>query len=163
MKRPWLILIGGLVLAALAYAGTYYAGSARSCCLVQSPTPELAWLQEEFHLSDAEFNRVKTLHEAYGAACAERCRHIDAKNAELRELLARTNNVTPQIEVALQEAARLRADCQQAMLQHFYEVSRSMPPGQGRRYFDWMVGCTLGSEHDSMTHVPSGADHESHP
>ena len=98
MKRGWLILIGGLVLAMLAYGGSYFAGMARSNRIIANQTPELAWLQNEFHLSDSEFTRICQLHESYAEGCAERCRRIDAKNAELQNLLAKTNAVTPEIK-----------------------------------------------------------------
>src|SRR5579864_6485957 len=117
MKRPILVLIGGIVLGVLAYAGVYRAGTAGSCCLVESKTPELAWLKQEFHLSDAEFTRISRLHETYLAGCAERCRRIDEKNQLLKQLLAGTNAVTPEIEKTLTEAALLRAECQKQMLE----------------------------------------------
>jgi Heavy-metal resistance len=162
MKRPWLIILGGLLLALLAYGGSYLASSAKSRLMESSAMPELAWLQTEFHIPDAEFARITKLHESYLAACAERCQRIDAKNAELESLLARTNTVTPEIARHIQEAAQLRAECQTAMLQHFYEISQTMPPEQGRRYFAWVVSRTFSSEHSSMTHVSADADHEHH-
>jgi len=162
MKHPWLILAGGLVLALLAYGAAYRFGSASSRCLEENKTPELAWLQREFRLSDAEFSRISKLHESYLSACAERCKRIDARNAELKGLLAATNTVTPEIEKALQNTARLRAECQGAMLQHFYQVSQTMPPEQGRRYLSWVVACTLGPEHATMTPDPAAAPHEHH-
>ena len=162
MKRPVVILIGGLLLALLAYGASFHFAISRSaCCLLEKPEPELAWLQTEFHLSNAEFTRVQKLHETYEAGCAERCALIDAKNAELAKLLAATNAVSPEIEKALREAAELRADCQKAMLEHFYAVSQTMPPEQGRRYLAWVTERTLGSEHNSMTHAPT-APHEHH-
>src|SRR5262245_14076342 len=124
MNRSILILIGGLALGVLAYAGMYRAGTASSCCLVESIKRELAWLQQEFHLSDAEFKRISQLHEQYLSGCAERCRQIDLKNEELARLLESTDNVSPEIQRALEESASLRAHCQSMMLQHFYEVSR---------------------------------------
>lgn len=153
MKRSILILIGGVLLGLLAYAGVYHVGTADSCCMVQSKAPELAWLKQEFHLTDAEFNRVSELHEQYLSGCAERCHQIDLKNQELTRLLAATNNVTPQIQQALADAAQLRAQCQSKMLQHFYEVSRSMPADQSKRYLDWVQSKTLLSDtHSSMHH-----------
>jgi hypothetical protein len=154
MKRSILILIGGLILGALAYAGMYRAETAGSCCRVdQTQAPELAWLRQEFRLSDAEFARVSELHEQYLAGCAERCHQIDLKNQELAHLLSRTNNVTPQIRQALADAAQLRAECQAKMLQHFYDVSRTMPPEQGQRYLGWVQSKTLLSDaHSSMHH-----------
>ncbi len=154
MKRSVLILIGGLVLGALAYAGMYRAGTADSCCRSDDcKAPELAWLKQEFHLTEPEFTRVSQLHEQYLAGCAERCHQIDLKNQELANLLAQTNKVTPQIQQALADAAQLRAQCQSKMLQHFYEVSRTMPAEQGKRYLDWVQSRTLlGDTHSSMHH-----------
>jgi len=160
MKRPWLILAGGLVLGLLAYGASYFAGGGKFCCLTRGPEPELVWLKTEFHLSDAEFDRIQKLHESYMAGCAERCQLIDAKNAELQKLLAASTTVTPEIEKTLREAAELRADCQKAMLQHFYEVSQTMPPEQGRRYLDWVTARTLGPQHDTMTSDSPDAAHE---
>ena len=153
MRRPGLILLAGLAVAALAYCGVYYAGTANCCHKVQDGTPELAWLKDEFHLSDAEFKRITEQHEAYLSGCKERCHRIDLKNEELARLLAATNTVTPDIEKALAEAALLRADCQKKMLQHFYDVSRTMPPEQGKRYLAWVQKQTIPSDsHGQMHH-----------
>jgi len=162
MKRPWLILIGGVVLALLAYGGSYFIGSAPARGLMHSKEPEVAWLRQEFHLSPSEFERVSRLHEAYLAGCAERCRRIDAKTAEAKKLLATTNAVTPEVQKLLQEAALLRADCQAAMLEHFYAVSKTMPPEQGRRYLEWITARTLGSAHAAMMSDTPAAAHEHH-
>ena len=160
MRKPWLILIGGLALALLAYGGSYLVGSAPERCLMSSRHPELAWLQKEFQLSDAEIKRVSELHKAYLTGCAERCLRIDAKAEEAKRLLAESGKVTPNVEKLLQEAALLRAGCQKAMLEHFYEVSKTMPPEQGRRYLDWITARTLGPSHDTMTSESSAAAHE---
>lgn len=164
MKRPWIILLGGLALAFAVYAGAYFACSAKMRGMASSPVPELAWLQTEFKLSDAEMSRIQKLHDAYVSGCAERCQRIDAKNAELRSLLAATNGVTPEIAKAIGESAELRADCQRAMIQHFYEISQTMPPEQGTRYFDWVVSRTFGSEHAAMMSAPAApvTTHEHH-
>jgi hypothetical protein len=162
MKRPVLILIGGLALALLAGGGSYLISSAPSRCLMDSQTPELAWLQSEFQLPDDELARVTKLHEAYLAGCAERCRRIDAKNEEVKALLAEARAVTPEAGKMLREAALLRADCQKVMLQHFYEVSQTMPPAQGRRYLSWITARTLGSAHATMTSAPAAAHEHRH-
>ncbi len=157
MKRTGLIFIAGLVVALVAYFGFYYLSTARYRSLEQGQRPELAWLKDEFHLGDAEFKRICRMHEAYLAGCAERCRRIDQTNAELKRLLAGTNTVTPEIASVLREAAQLRAECQEKMLQHFYEVSRTMPPAQGKRYLEWVQEQTILSDsHRGMQ--PHGSD-----
>lgn len=153
MKRSALILILGIVVGLCAYCGFYFAGTASHRALLSQPAPELAWLKMEFNLSDTEFERVVRLHDAYKVECAEMCRRVDAKNSELTELLARADKLTPEIEARLEEAGQLRVQCQKNMLRHFLEVSRSMPPEQGRRYLAWVQEKTFMPEqrmHDSQ-------------
>lgn len=138
MKRPWLIILGGLILAGVAYACVYLNATAVQRAVAKSPRPELAWLQQEFQLTDAQLARVMELHNAYAPKCDEMCRDIDAKNAQLQKLLASTNVVTPEIKQAIAEAAAIRAECQTAMLDHFYKVAQTMPREQSRRYLEWV-------------------------
>src|SRR6266540_3500954 len=138
MKRGFLILVLGLVAAAAAYGCVYFACMASARSLQQSDKPELAWLKEEFSLSDADFKRVSELHAAYLPQCRDMCRKIDSQNVQLQKLIAGATNVTPEIETALAEASRLRANCQTMMLRHFMQVSQTMPPEQGRRYLSWV-------------------------
>ena len=152
MKRAWITLFGGITIALLSYFGFYFVSTAPSRSLEKNQEPELAWLQREFLLDTAEFARISQMHEAYLAGCAERCHRIDMKTEELKHLLASTNTVTPEIEKTLREAALLRADCQKKMLQHFYEVSRSMPAEQGQRYLAWVQGRTVLCESHSQMH-----------
>ena len=138
MKRGVLILVFGLVAAAAAYGCIYCACTSSARSLQRSEKPELAWLKQEFNLSDAEFKRVSELHASYLPQCREMCRQIDTQNAQLQKLLANATNATPEIDAALTEAGRLRSECQRMMLRHFFQVSQTMPPEQGRRYLDWV-------------------------
>ena len=144
MKRAWFIIIGGLLLGIAAYACTYF-----TCCMAKqhssskSDQPAMAWMQSEYHLTDAQYARVRELHEAYQPKCMEMCRKIDEKNTELQKLLGSTNVITPEIKQALAEAAQLRTDCQTAMFGHFYEVASVMPAEEGKRYLAWVQQETL--------------------
>jgi len=143
MKRSWLILLGGLLAGITAYAGIYLHATSAQRSLEQSSRPELAWLQQEYRLTGAQFAKVVQLHDGYRPKCAEMCRRIDEQNAKVQQLLSVTNTVTPEIKQALAEAAQLRVECQSAMMQHFYEVSSAMPPDQGTRYLVWVQQETL--------------------
>jgi len=138
MKRGLLILVFGLIAAAAAYGCIYFACTSSARNMERSEKPELAWLKDEFNLSDAEFKHVSELHSAYLPQCQEMCKMIDAQNVELQKLLVGATNVTPEIESALAQASRLRAECQTMMLRHFMQVSQTMPPEQGRRYLAWV-------------------------
>jgi hypothetical protein len=143
MKRSWLILLGGLAVGLIGYTWIYLRATSLPLLMEQSSCPELAWFKSEYRLTDAQFAAITRLHEAYRPHCAEMCRRIDEQNAKVQQLLAAANVVTPEIKQALAEAARLRAECQSAMLQHYYETSRQMPQEQAERYLAWVQRETL--------------------
>jgi hypothetical protein len=155
MKSTIAVIIGGVLLCAAAFCGFYYWGTASHRDMLQGQTPELAWLKSEFNLSDAEFDRITKLHDAYQPHCAEMCRRIDEQGQKLKTLVNSTNTMTKEIESAFAESAKLRADCQRDMLQHFFEVSRTMPPAQGKRYLEWISKRTFMPSHGEM----SAAEH----
>ncbi|MGA2555832.1 MAG: periplasmic heavy metal sensor [Verrucomicrobiota bacterium] len=158
MRRGLTIFCCGLAAAGLAYAAIYFCATARLRAAGHADAPELLWLKEEFKLGDAEYKRISELHAGYLPRCQEMCGRIAAKNEELAGLLAKTNTVTPEIERKLAEAAALRAECQKNMLEHFYTVSRAMPPEEGRRYLEWIQEQTMGGG----GHASGGAGHEMH-
>lgn len=166
MNKGILILLLGLVVATAAFSGFYYAGTSSCRSMMREPEPELAWLKREFRLSDAEFARISELHAAYLPRCRERCRHIEEQNAKLQQLLPTATTVTPEIQALLADRAKMRADCEAEMLQHFLEVSRSMQPEEGRRYLEWveqqtyLQGQGMEQQHrsDDHSHMP----HASH-
>ena len=160
MKRSVLILVTGLAVAALAYGCVYFVCTASARHLQQSDRPELAWLKEEFNLSDAEFKRISELHAAYLPQCREMCLRIDAQNAHLQKLLAEATNATPEIDAALIEAARMRAECQKMMLRHFFQVSQTMPTQQGRRYLSWVTGKAFAPTFDMTEHSLDSAEQD---
>jgi len=146
MKRGLLILLLGLLAGATTSFVVYRVCTASHRAMLEESAPELAWLKKEFKLSDAEFSRISELHSAYLPQCHERCQIIEAENEKLQQLLATNSTVTPEIENLLAERARTRADCEAAMLKHFLEVSRAMPPAQGGRYLSWVKEQTFAPD-----------------
>jgi len=168
MNRSLVILLGALVLGVALFGGSYFAGQ-RACRMTRS-ADDLSWLRDEFHLGDAEMSRIQKLHEGYLPKCAEMCAKIAAKKSELEIALGpdthvggnSTTNVNPVAEQKLAELAALRAQCQSQMLQHFIEVSRTMPPEQGRRYLAEMQRFTLGFHEQTESSMSGSMDHEHH-
>ena len=155
MKRAALIVVAGLLAAVAGYCTLYYCGTRQQREMLESPAPELAWLKNEFKVGDAEFKRITELHEGYMPRCAELCRQIAQKNSEFHQLLGGTNVNPKAVEQKLKEAGDLRVQCQQNMFNHFLEVSRQMPPEQGKRYLQWVQQRTLMPEHDmARRHTP---------
>ena len=161
MNRSLVIVLGALVLCAALFGGSY-AVSRRVCqnCMAKSVS-DLDWLQQEFHLSGAELDRIQRLHEGYLPKCADMCAKIAAKKSELETALNNSTNVNPAAQQKLAELAGLRAQCQAQMLQHFTEVSRTMPPEQGRRYLAEMQRLTLGL-HEQTEQIMSKSPGEIH-
>ena len=157
MRRVWFILACGVAFAVLAYCCVYYAGTAEQRSLFRQASPKLAWLKEAYHLDGRQFERIVELHTAYQTNCSEMCRRIDEKNTRLMALLKATNAVTAEIKKALAEAAEVRAECQAAMLEHFYEVSRAMPSDHGRRYLEWVQRQTLSPSHPMFVQPPQAS------
>jgi small-conductance mechanosensitive channel len=160
MNRSLVILLGALVLGFALFGGSYFAGQ-RACRMTRS-ADDLSWLRDEFHLSDAEMTRIQKLHEGYLPKCAEMCDKIAAKKSELETALNSSTNINQVAQQKLAELAALRAQCQAQMLQHFTEVSQTMPPEQGRRYLTEMERLTLGFHEQTESSMSGAAGHEHH-
>ena len=76
MNRSVAILISGIAIGVLGYVGVYRVGTAAHANLEKSATPELAWLKEEFQLSDVEIARLSRMHdEVPGRLCGSMPAH----------------------------------------------------------------------------------------
>ena len=159
MRRGFTILALGVVGAVVAYYCLYLLGTATPRAWLRSQQPELAWLKHEFKLNDSEFARISQFHEGYLPQCKERCRSIEGLNNKLRKAIGATTQLTPEIEKLLADRARMRADCQAEMLKHFFEVSRTMPAEQGKRYLAWVQAQTCLHE---QTMNPTQAGETNH-
>jgi hypothetical protein len=160
MKRSPVILLLALVAGVAVFAASYVLAQRLCMKRVASSADDLAWLRQEFRLSDAELTRIRALHDGYLPRCAEMCRQIAAKKLELEAALAGAPNVSVVAEQRLTELAALRAQCQTQMLRHFVEVSQAMPPEQGRRYLAEMQRITLGFHEQIEQSMAPSADHE---
>jgi len=162
MRRSLLTLIALVLLAGGIVAFT--SAVARRLCVHQltHSADDLAWLRQEYALSEADLQRIRPLHEGYLPQCRDFCVRIAAKTRELEGLLAATRAVTADVEQKIRELAALRAECQTGMLRHFQDVSAVMPPEQGRRYFAEMQQLTLGQHQQfeqSMSPAPAAHGH----
>lgn len=77
MKSRIAVLVTGLLIGTAAFWGFYHFGTASHRGLLHEQTPELAWLQKEFNLSDADLSRIARLHEGYQPHCDVMCQRIE--------------------------------------------------------------------------------------
>jgi len=155
MRRSLLILFAVVVASAALCFGVYRLAGHLCAAHLAHSTDDLDWLRTEFRLSDAEMARIRDLHQGYLPKCQEFCDRIAAKKREIAATLSSDTNLTTAVEQKLSEVASFRAQCQAAMLRHFVEVSRVMPPAQGKRYLAEMQRLTLGS-HEQIEQRMSG-------
>jgi len=163
-KRSLIILLLALAASVTLLAGSFLLAQRFCAKKMAGSADDLAWLRQEFRLSDAEMTRVRNLHEGYLPKCAEMCQQIATKKQELEAALVGATNITAIAEQKLTELGALRAQCQAHMLRHFVEVSQAMPPEQGRRYLAEMQRLTLGFHEQieqSMSH-PAAHEHGHH-
>lgn len=145
-------VVSSLVLAGAAYlvsrnmrSAVRPQDSSRAAEMAMPATAEdgLLWLKTEFHLSEAEYERIRSLHEAYLPGCQQRCLEIARVRKELFVLIQKNRTVTPEVKAKLEESAALRARCGELMLAHFYDVAATMPPQAASRYLEWVTRETL--------------------
>lgn len=157
MRRSLLILILALLAGVTLLGTSYLLGKCVCTYKMARNGDELEWLRREFHLNDSQMQTIRQLHQGYLPQCQERCAQIAAAKAELQAILDSNNGITPEAEQKILQVAQLRAQCQTQMLRHFQEVSKAMPPEQGRRYLAEMQRLTLGF-HEQIENTMSSAD-----
>jgi hypothetical protein len=161
MRRSPAFLLGALAAGAAVFTAAFFVAQQICVRRMANPADELAWLRYEFRLNDAELARIRELHVGYLPRCHEMCEKIAAKKREVDQTLAGATGVTSEAEQRLVELGALRAQCQAHMLRHFVEVSRVMPPAQGKRYLAEMQRLTLGF-HEQIEQSMSGSAGHSH-
>ncbi len=134
MKRAILVILAALGLAVLSAVTTY--------CIqkrLASKPSELEWLRTEFHLSDAQFQKIVSLHSEYRPQCETMCRQFSEANSKLGKLISESRGMTPEISKQLRHVEQVEAECREGMLSHIYAVAREMNPDQGQRYISIMT------------------------
>lgn len=153
MHRRMLSLVAAFAAAAAMFAAGRMAAARITEEQARSHSDELAWLRTEFGLSEPQIEEVRRLHDAYRPECAQMCARISAASRELADTVSRSTNESAAFQEKLNAIALLRAECQGRMLHHFFQVSRTMPADQGRRYLELMLRKTCLPE-PGMMHEP---------
>jgi hypothetical protein len=142
-KARGLFLTVAILLVAIAAAfGAFWLCTFFATSDLRSVTADrdadLMWLRREFDLTDVQFQRIQVLHTAYASKCDLMCQQIMNANTALEAAISRNKQVTPEIQQAMGEVARVQQDCRQSMLAHVYEVSAQMSPSSAARYLQMM-------------------------
>src|SRR5207253_10759421 len=99
----------------------------------------MEWLRPEYHLTDAQFSRIRELHGEYAPKCDLMCEKIAKANGRLDQLIKASKTFTPEMDAAMNECVTVQTECRRALLRHIYEVSAEMSLADGARYLQMMT------------------------
>lgn len=136
MKKLLLLLVSAAAIGLASYICYYHHAMAAVVVTPDGTDAELAWLKREFALTPAQYEKILGLHRAYQPVCAGHCARYMAAQQRLESLLQKQTAWSPDEGAALDEIARVRSECHQAMLHYAYAVAACMSPDEGRRYLD---------------------------
>ena len=113
---------------------------------------EMEWLRREYHLSEAQFSRIRELHREYAPKCDLMCEKIAKANDRLDQLIKTSKTFAPEVDSAMKECVTVQAECRRALLQHVYDVSAEMSPADGARYLQMMTARIVkpGLSHETV-------------
>lgn len=139
MKKNLLLVAAALLTGVLTYALLLRTATQEHHTLLQRSDGEMEWLRKEFKLTEAQFIRIKTLHENYEPICMQLCAKVSQANERLEKNVQDSRAVTPEVADALKTSMVVQEECRKAMLGHIYAVSQEMSPDQGARYLRMML------------------------
>ncbi len=145
MKKGFTILVAALVagIAAFYLSRSHQAAEHKEVLL--DSMPEMAWLRDDLKLSDDQFTKASKLHLAYRPICEEMCANIAAAQQRLDAVARTSRAMTPELEEAIREHARVRGECQQRMLEHLYQTAALLDDSQVKTYLETTVPHALDS------------------
>lgn len=153
------------VLAGLAVATgfvTYRLTSKPATNAALEEHDPLQWLRAEFDLDDAQFARIKALHESYAVVCAEHCLEIQ-KAERARRQLAESGADPAALAAAERRVEELRKFCESAIAAHVRECASHMSPESGSRYLALVLPKIADFDHRAAPDLQLNAHHHSHP
>ena len=154
MKRILLLVLAALLAGIVAYTGVRFwpAAPARGGILLDEMN-ELSWLGKELALTETQMQAVAKLHHDYRPKCEEMCRKIEEAESRLTEVAARSRTMSPELSEAIHEAARVRAECQEAMIGHLHQTAALLEPAQAEKYLAAMLPLALGTSTPESGHA----------
>ncbi len=141
-----LVILALLVGSACFFIARSHQAQSRHEVLVDN-LPELEWVRSELKLSDEQFEKVRELHIGYRPKCIEMCRQIRKAHERLEDASRDADGLTPDLKAAIEDHARVHAECQEKMLEHLYETAAVLDEEQANHYLKVMLPFALDFSH----------------
>lgn len=139
MKRIILALMVLVGIAAVSYAGYFWAATRHERMMLCQADGPMQWLRQEFHLDKDQCSRIQQLHAGFAPECVRRCKALDGSRANLQRALAANEAYSPPVAEALQKYQEDEAKLASLTVQQIYTVSSVMKPEDARRYRQLML------------------------
>lgn len=110
---------------------------------------DIAWLESEFNLDQAQFSAIKKLHSDYAAVCSRHCANIIDARADMKELEAAGADKS-EITTALDRIHKLESICNNATREHLHKVAQLMPAEEGTRFLALVEPHLASAPHDGV-------------
>ncbi len=140
MKRFLLIVLLGFVAGATTHIGFF---AFRRPSVESRLARDLAWMQTEFRLDDAQYRRIRALHDRTGPELDRLFVVLRSTHEQLLRLEEIRRSADKVDFIAFHEAkaenAKARRQCRTLTLDLVYSVAETMNPEQRVRYFN-LVG-----------------------
>jgi len=140
-----------LVAAATGFVAYQRAGDPQVKAALEQ-RDAMAWLKSEFSLNDAQFARIKTLHDAYSVECEDHCRAIqEAEKA--RQDLKQAGADPVRLAEAERSVRELTEICETAIASHVRRCAAEMSPAAGERYLAMVLPKIADFDHRAAPDV----------
>jgi len=162
VKNVWIAAALLLAIAMAAGFAGYRAGCDPAMHEQACRSDTMAWLRQEFHLTDAQYAAIDELHRGYTASCDEHCRAI-REAMQARDALESAKPADPAaIAAAGRRVRELSGRCETALLRHLGQVAALMSPEDGRRYLGMMRPLVAKFRHTGAPDLDLSASHAGH-
>ncbi len=125
------------LVAAIASVAGFISFRASSDPAVQQALAQgdaMEWLRTDFHLTPAQFDAIKKLHDSYSVVCEDHCRDIQNATRARSALQQKTPGDAAALAAADRRAEELRLVCESAIATHVRQCAAHMSPEAGQRY-----------------------------
>lgn len=154
-----LALIGGIAVATGALAFHFSGDAALKTAVAKRDA--LEWLRTDFQLTDAQFAKIKQLHDAYSVVCEQHCLAIQQAEFARQDLKARSADAAA-LAAAEKNVEELRALCETAIAAHVRQCAAEMSPAAGARYLALVLPKIASFDHQAPPDVQLNHQHR-HP
>lgn len=134
MIKNIVIVILCLALLACLYGGIYNWITSDTAQAMQSDHPELEWLRREYSVTDSQFSKIQTKHEAHDIVCRGLCRDLVEAQKSLDKAIGKFPKMSEEVQAALESWTAQRYRCHEATLAHMYEISSVMDEDSATNY-----------------------------